>query len=684
MKKFYLLKTSLKTKWVFFISLVIISSIVITMTINHLTIKGILKEDNEESVLANANSARNQVELGLESYELALQQLQLSVEQLVKHDADLKQVDKMVEAIQQSNDEYKAVYFMDFRDGLLHVTPPIDFEWDVRDSETYRTLSESPEMTWMDIYLDKLTGELMTSLISPVIVNGKMIGAVGLDLDFSAINDIREEIETQSNALLLVVDPNGLIVSSFMADANGKNIDPTNKELVEGSSNVVDDLDVFNKQYSWVPKVLEQQETALTNIEIDGVSYSGQALTIEKSNWNVIALTDDSIFNSTLNHFVKIASIAVSTGLVVGIISAMLLATNILKMITNFGNVIRKTASGDLVSEFEVKSDDEIGQLGKTYNEMLANIRALVQDVQKNTSTIDQAANSLKTIAYENNVTLADISQSVEGVAKTTYIQSEKMDEGIQSLATLNSHIDNVKVTTQTIDDEVVDALSLTEAGETKVQELETSYYNLEQSFARVTELVGQLNEKSQSISNVTNVISQITEQTNLLALNASIEAARAGEHGKGFAVVADEVRKLAEGSKEATNHIQSIITTILEETEELVQVIVQTNTISDEQKVAVTTVKQSIHELTNSLNLVANIVKQSTISVEQMDTRRQEVVTMMEGVSNMTYEVTGSTQQMASAIEEQSASSSEVADHTEKLASQVVNLRGAINKFKL
>lgn len=109
---------------------------------------------------------------------------------------------------------------------------------------------------------------------------------------------------------------------------------------------------------------------------------------------------------------------------------------------------------------------------------------------------------------------------------------------------------------------------------------------------------------KTREINTLTKAVNEISDQTNLLALNAAIEAARAGDAGRGFSVVAGEVRNLAARSAGAANEINSIVSLIIDGSED-----VQTG------------LKASLDAVQNSASSrekVANMVQQSGQSAIQ------------------------------------------------------------------
>ncbi|WP_413363732.1 methyl-accepting chemotaxis protein [Lysinibacillus sp. 3P01SB] len=679
----FLKNLSLKAKWMMFISFAIVIAVGITVIFTQWTVRNILDEENRQASTDSAKNAVEQVSLGLLNYETSVLQFGQVVETILNNEqVDYSQIDKITNTLKSQNNDYFSVYFMDFETTKIHMTPQIDYDWNVRDSQTFAKLTANPSLQWVDVYLDTGVNKLMTSVIAPVFKNEQLVGAVGYDIDFSTIGAIREGIEDGASSKLMIVDPNGLIVSSFIEDGDGKNINAENSGKIEGVSDLLDPSKLAT-EFKWLSdagsgnKEVEQFEWA-------GVNYAGEIQTIEKNKWQIISLVDTNNYAEKLKDFVMAGWISMAIGLLIGCLFAYFMARKLVGIFDRFKKVFEKTASGDFVSRFETNSKDEIADLANHYNHMLDQVRDLIVQVNENTNKIRHSSNSLAIIAKENEQALNNVSNSIEEIAMNTSTQAEKMQDGSTATHVLADRIESIEMKSQQMVDDANEALVEVHTSIDKVQQLEQSYTNLESAFNEVTIVTGNLDEKTKSISEVTNVIAQITEQTNLLALNASIEAARAGEHGKGFAVVADEVRSLAESSKAATRNIQQIIVSILEDTQQLVQVMKQTNEISEEQKIAVETVDNAIIQLSNTLENMKVSISNTMENVLTMQQQKNVVLSSMEMVNEMTAEVTAETQEIASSIEEQTSATSEVTIHANHLQDQVERLTGSVSKFKL
>lgn len=675
---------SIRVKWIFLICTSILIALVGTVLFTHYTVSGILQKDNTSANKENARNAAAQVNLNLKNYENSLEQLAELTAANMKTANSMPLIDKSIEALQKNNKTLISVYFMDFHTGKLHISPYVEFNKDVRETRTYKDLTKKTKTIWMDVYKDTVSNKIMTSVVTPVLSDGKMVGAVGYDIDLSSIGAARQNIENESSSKLVILDAQGFIVSSFMKNTDGKNMNPVKSGSVEGVTDLLSNAKTFKSKFGWVEGIYKNSNSRSQSFSWQGKDYSGQITTIPSLNWKVLSFTPNEIFAEKMNQIRNTGIFSILIGLLLGAVIAVLLAEKLKKMIAGFQSVLKKTSEGDLVTEMNVPSNDEMGDLAKSYNDMLGNIRRLIQKVDDNVKSVNQATSGLKVIANENSAAISEVSRSIEEIAAGAGNQSEEIERGSNAVHELSSEIEELIKQSASIELVVGDAASQIKMGNEQVDNLEESYRKLEAAFDQVTGMISQLDDKSKSISKVSYAISQIAEQTNLLSLNASIEAARAGEHGKGFSVVANEVRNLAEESKKAANDIQVIINSVLKDTKELVNVMAETNQISFEQKGAVTTVSTSINQMTASLNKMMQSVEEETASISMIQVQKETVVRMIEEVSAVSQQTTASSEEIAAAMEEQAASSSEVAQYTTQLTDMIGELKHAVAEFRI
>nr|WP_042354158.1 methyl-accepting chemotaxis protein [Bacillus rubiinfantis] len=673
---------SIRFKWITFICLATVLAVGVSFAFNYWTISKILTEDNTTYGKSNVKSTAALINLNLQNYQDSINQLADILTVDLNDKSPIKNIEKKIAAYQAKQETLLAVYYMDFTTGKLHISPQIDMDIDVRDTQTYERLKANPKTQWMDVYEDKDQHKIMTSIVAPVLQNGKMIGAIGYDIDLSTIGAVRKIIEADTKTKLIILDSNGFIVSSFIKDADGKNINPAKSGSEEGVEDLLSGKK-FTQTFGWIENVYKKSGDVSHDFTWKGKEYSGEITTISGLNWKVLSFTPKEIFVAKIKDFQHSGIIAVLLGLVVGGICAIFLAERLKKLIMNFQKVIEKTAQGDLVTEISMHSNDEIGEFSRSYNEMLGHMNGLIKKVEGNAASIEQATNGLSIIAKEHDTAIKEVSRAIEEIALGAGSQSEQINKGTNAVLDLSREIEELSKQSTTIEQEVDEASERIKSGNEQVENLEASYQKLEGAFEQVTNMVAQLNEKSQSISNVTDAIARIAEQTNLLSLNASIEAARAGEHGRGFSVVANEVRVLAEESKKATENIKSIINSVLEGTNSLVTVMGETNQISAEQKGAVNTVSQSIDKLTDSLNKIMLSVKDEASSIDSIQEQKDVVVRMIEEISSVSQQTSAATEEIAAAMEEQAATTNVVAQHASQLAELVEDLNTAVGKFQ-
>lgn len=248
-----------------------------------------------------------------------------------------------------------------------------------------------------------------------------------------------------------------------------------------------------------------------------------------------------------------------------------LLSRNLTNLATTAAHITQGDLSTSVRFDRPSRYPDEVDTVAESINTMLDNLRELVSHLQKTSRNVAESATTLSTAAENVNQSNAEVTGSIQVIARGAELQNELVDKATQLINQLSSGIER---TVQAAQDAARSAAETHTAARTGTEVANLAVEKLEEVFRRVEQAskrVFAFGEKSQAIGKIVEVITKISQQTNLLALNAAIEAARAGEYGRGFAVVADEVRKLAESSGKSAEQITVLVSDIANESESAV-----------------------------------------------------------------------------------------------------------------
>lgn len=371
---------------------------------------------------------------------------------------------------------------------------------------------------------------------------------------------------------------------------------------------------------------------------------------------------------------------------IIAIAVGWLLSRSITKPLQTVNKQLKEIADGhgDLSTEINLHTKDEVGEVANSFNQMIRNLRSILSQAKDTSIQVASSSEQLAASAEQSTRATEVIMEMTQTIAVNSEKEQQHVTDAVKSIQQMSEGIQQVSKGSEEVYQLAQKANEASSSGASAVQNVLHEMNDIHQTVKQASKAIISLGGRSQQINGITSTITDIANRTNLLSLNAAIEAARAGEHGRGFAVVANEIRKLAEQSGQSAKQIAELIEEIVQETEQAATGIeagtvkvVSGLTKTEQVDKVFRSIQSNVSAVTGQAEHMSSIALELAASSNQM-------VTLVEGVSSASSDVAAACQNSSASTEEQLASMEEITTSSQALTKLAEDLHGVLSRFKL
>lgn len=334
----------------------------------------IIDQNNERLKLV---ASRTQLRISLEKY--------LNGENKHQHKAKMARI--LTDA-KSSIEDFRDIHIYSIEGKIIVSTAKTDLPDSIKFERNL--LEHAQSLSSADTLLLDSKNDLLLLLTGPLSLNGNLLGTIIIE------SDVKNIIASVSNFAGLG-ETGEIVIAKKSEKGDALFLFPTRFDPKASLTRSMSKQNI----HSPLIKGLSQQSDIITM----GIDYRDRAILavtkhLDLADWTILVKIDKSEAFSAIENARRLITIVTISLILLSIIIAFVLSQNITKPISYLTEIAKEISSGNLLAEIKESSNDEIGELTHSFNEMITSLNSAQQALKESQIFLEKIVDNMPNMVF--------------------------------------------------------------------------------------------------------------------------------------------------------------------------------------------------------------------------------------------------------------------------------------------